>query len=121
MVTFDPILINALIGIIIGGAASAFGATLGWLSSGDAFIPRKFATGILTGTVAGVIIGFGSIPLFNEVETSTALLIVYGEIFGTALAAVFLVPKVSGAVSTRAVEQVVEEVEESNTQESILK
>ena len=101
MAEIDPVLLNALIGIIIAGAASAFGATLGWLASGDAFVPRKFATGILTGTLAGVVIGFGSIPLFAEIDSTVALLIVYGEIFGTALAATFVVPKVSAANQTR--------------------
>lgn len=97
----EPTLINALIGVIVGGLASAFGATLGWLASGDVFIPRKFASGILVGVVTGVLIGFGSIPLFEEVQSGTALLIVYGEIFGSALAAVFVVPKISGAIQTR--------------------
>lgn len=106
---FDPVFINAIVGVIVGALASAFGATLGWLASGDQFIARKFATGILVGAVSGIIIGFGSIPLFQDVESSTALLIVYGEIFGTALAATFVVPKVSGAIATRRAEEPTEE------------
>lgn len=100
----DATLLYPLIGIIIGGLASAFGGVLGWLASGEAFFPRKFASAILVGTVSGVLIGFASIPLFNEISTNTALLIVYGEIFGTALAATFVVPKVSGAIATRTAE-----------------
>ncbi|WP_411753303.1 hypothetical protein [Serratia sp. (in: enterobacteria)] len=97
----STVLTNAIIGIIIGGLASAFGAFMGWISSNDPFIARKFVTGILTGTVAGILVGFGSAPVFAEIESDLALLIVYGEIFGTALAATFLVPKISHAINTR--------------------
>lgn len=95
---------NALVGIVIGGLASAFGAFLGFLASNEPFIGRKFVTGILTGTVAGVLIGFGSAPVFAEIQSDLALLIVYGEIFGSALAATWGVPKVSGAVTSRVLE-----------------
>lgn len=96
-----PVLTNALIGIVLGGFASALGAVLGWLSSGDEFIPRKFITGIVTGVIAGVLVGFANVPVFAQVTDDLALLVIYGEIFGTALAATLAAPKVAGAIATR--------------------
>ena len=55
----------------------------------------------MTGTTAGVLVGFGSAPVFAEIESELALLIVYGEIFGTALAATWGGPKISSMINNR--------------------
>lgn len=97
----SSVLTNAVVGIILGGLASGFGAFVGWLASNESFIPRKFVVGILTGTTAGILVGFGSAPVFAEIESDLALLIVYGEIFGTALAATWGGPKLSSMINNR--------------------
>lgn len=84
-----------MIGIGIGGMTGALGAFLGWNSSGDPFNTRKFITGVVTGTITGVGIGFLNALAFKNVTDELALLLIYGDIFSGALAATLAVPKVS--------------------------
>lgn len=91
---FD-LLTNALIGIGIGGVTGAVGAFLGWNSSGEPFITRKFITGVATGAITGIGLGFLNALAFKNVTDELALLVIYGDIFAGALAATLAVPKVS--------------------------
>src|SRR6185503_17938189 len=91
------IMVNALIGLGLGGGAGALAAVLGWFSVEQAFIARKFVTGL----IAGLMIGFASVPVFANVTDDIALLVIYGEIFGSAVGVSLAAPKVSGAITTR--------------------
>jgi len=95
------IMVNALIGLGLGGGAGALAAVLGWFSVEQAFIARKFVTGLVTGLIAGLMIGFASVPVFANVTDDIALLVIYGEIFGSAVGVSLAAPKVSGAITTR--------------------
>jgi len=95
------LLTQAIIGLILGGAAGALGAYLGWSSGTEPFIARKFVTGIITGVVAGVLVGFANVAAFKNVTDDITLLVIYGDIFGAALAATLGAPKVSSAITTR--------------------
>jgi len=95
------LLTNAIIGLILGGAAGALGAYLGWSSGTEPFIARKFVTGIITGVIAGILVGFANVAAFKSVADDITLLVIYGDIFGAALAATLGAPKVSGAITTR--------------------
>ena len=97
----SELLTNALIGLILGTASGALGAYLGWSASGDAFNARKFVTGLVTGAVAGLLVGFANVIAFQGVTNEIALLVIYGDIFGLGLAATLTAPKVSSAITTR--------------------
>ncbi len=89
---------NVGVGFVIGAVSGAFGAFMGWNSSGEAFISRKFITGLATGIVAGISLVFANLLVFQTVTDQMALLIIYGDIFGGALAATWGVPKIADAI-----------------------
>ena len=49
------ILLATVIGFILGGLAGASSAVIGWLKSGEAFESRKFANGVITGIISGMV------------------------------------------------------------------
>ncbi len=71
-------LIAVVIGFVLGAAAGASSAVLGWLKSGEAFEPRKFANGLVTGIITGVIAILAATTALQEASVDdTALLILY--------------------------------------------
>lgn len=49
------VLLATVIGFVLGGLAGASSAVIGWLKSGEAFEPRKFANGVITGIISGMV------------------------------------------------------------------
>ena len=92
---------NAIYGLLLGIAAGALGAYVGWASGGDAFNARKFSTGLVTGAIGGLLAAFAQIPLFAQVTDELAMLVIYGDIFAAGLVATWGVPKAANAIATR--------------------
>jgi len=66
-----------VIGFIIGAAAGALSAYLGWNKSGEPFDTRKFVSGLITGIIAGIVVVAANTQAFQSAADDTALLISY--------------------------------------------
>jgi len=71
-------LLAVVIGVVLGAAAGASSAVLGWLKSNEAFEPRKFLNGLVTGIILGVLAILGiTVALQEAAVNDTVLLILY--------------------------------------------
>jgi len=61
---------------ILSILGALFTASLGWLESGEAFVPRKFAASILRAVIAGFVsaLGFSTIQIIGPWEYIVAFL-----------------------------------------------
>jgi hypothetical protein len=88
-------------GVIFGAANSVFG----WLKNNEPFDSRKFATTVITGIIAGVVLVFTNISGILQAQTNLDLLL---QVVGLALA-IFGVNElrtfISGMIANRAAEQ----------------
>lgn len=80
----EPIVAVSL-GFLVGGAAGAFSAYLGWNRSGEEFIPRKFIDGLATGVITGVMLVFANLMAFKEITDDFAFIALLGTIFAGAI------------------------------------
>jgi hypothetical protein len=51
--------VNQLIVVLVAVGGAVFSAALGWLDSGESFVPRKFASSMLRAFIAGVVFALG--------------------------------------------------------------
>ena len=75
-------LIAVVIGFVLGASAGASSAILGWLKSNEAFEPRKFLNGLVTGIILGVVAILGITAALQQAAVDdTVLLILYVTTF----------------------------------------
>lgn len=67
--------IEILIVFVLAIVGAIFSALLGWLESGEDFIPRKFIPSVMRAVVAGIVFALG----LSEMEVLTVW--VYFEVF----------------------------------------
>ena len=76
------ILLATVIGFILGGLAGASSAVIGWLKSGEAFEPRKFANGVITGIISGMVaIVAITATIADAASNDTTLFVLYVTTF----------------------------------------
>ena len=102
---------NVLIGIGIAILANIIYGVSGWIKSGDPFNSRKFAGTIITAVAVGIVAGIAVVPQIASAATQTDLLIIYGTLFTAPIVVDVFRTNVSGAISNRAVEEVIDETE----------
>jgi len=73
--------IAVVIGFIIGAAAGALSAFVGWNKSGEPFDTRKFISGLVTGIITGLVFVIGLASQISEAVDQTALILIYIAIF----------------------------------------
>lgn len=76
----DPIVAVSL-GFLVGGAAGAFSAYLGWNRSGEPFVTRKFIDGLATGVITGIGLVFANLIAFKGITDDFAFIALLGTIF----------------------------------------
>jgi len=87
--------INILLLALLSILGALFSAALGWLDSGEPFVPRKFTASILRAIIAGVIsaLGFSTLETAGPWEYLLAFLSGAGiDVFGN---------RISGAIASR--------------------
>ena len=98
-------LITAIAALGVGIGAGSFWAWLGWLKSGEAFEPRKFTLGLVTGALSSVGIVLLNITGILDAVDQTQQLLAFIGLFFAVGGADTLRTGVSGAVAQRAVEE----------------
>jgi len=70
-----------VIGFVIGAAAGALSAFVGWNKSGEPFDTRKFVSGLVTGIITGLVFVVGLASSITDAVDQTALVLIYITIF----------------------------------------
>jgi len=92
--------LNVVIGFVLGAAAGATSAFIGWNKSGEVFEARKFVTGIITGVIAGIVFVVGIVSSIQAAVDQTALLIIYVTTFIAIIGVDNVRTGVTGAITT---------------------
>src|SRR5687767_925646 len=87
------------IGFVVGAAAGALSAFLGWNKTTEAFDTRKFISGLVTGILAGLAIALASTEILKTAADETVLLVAYITLVLAVLGTDTVRTSITGAVA----------------------
>lgn len=94
----DPFVAVA-VGFVVGAAAGALSAFLGWNKTTEAFDTRKFISGLITGILAGLAIALASTEILKSAADETVLLVAYITLVLAVLGVDSVRTSVTGAIA----------------------
>ena len=97
---FEPI-VSLIAGILVGGAAGALSAFIGWLASNEPFVGRKFGVGLVTGIMAGLGLVFLNLSQLKGAADEYELATLLFTIAVAAMGADYARERVGTAVSNK--------------------
>ena len=98
--------VAVILALLIGAAGGFISSIASWLSTTDPFSTRKNIKGILTGIFAGLALGVVAIGTLTAEMPFTSTVVTLVTIFLSAVGIDQLTSKVSGMVSTRAIDTI---------------
>jgi len=98
-----------IVSTLLLAGAGAFSAFMGWLKSNEAFDAKKFASGVVTGVIAGVGLTIANATGLTSGLDATQTYVLLGTLVLSVIGVDNFRTAVSGSIANRAVEEKVEE------------